>query len=131
MNLAYNSCSQVFLSFFNVKRKSISNVGHSSKTLLLQILVIIMIFSGKIGWYTFFLLYLWANYEPIWKQIFTAQTVTLGANLIVKAQTIPPNAKCSFFFTRVQTWQNSYRCIHLYIICQFLSQFMLLILFYT
>ena len=39
-------------------------------------------FVKKIGWYTFFLLYLWAKYELIWSDI-TAQTVTLGANLLV------------------------------------------------
>ena len=45
-------------------------------------------FFKKIGWYTFFLHYLWAKYELIWSDI-TAQTVTLGANLLVMAQTIP------------------------------------------
>ena len=54
-------------------------------------------FFEKIGWYTFFLLYLWAKYELIWSDI-TAQTVTLGANLLVKAKTIPQNAKRMFFF---------------------------------
>ena len=49
------------------------------------------------GWYTFFLLYLWAKYELIWSNI-TAQTVTVGANLLVMAQTIPQNAQREFFF---------------------------------
>ena len=51
----------------------------------------------KIGWYTFFLLYMWAKYELIWSNI-TAQTVTLVANLLVMAQTIPQNAHRVFFF---------------------------------
>ena len=55
-------------------------------------------FFNKSGWYTFFLFYVWAKYEPIWTD-FTAQTVTLGANLLVKAQTIPQNAKCALFFS--------------------------------
>ena len=38
-----------------------------------------------------------SNYEPIWTDI-TSQTVTLGANLFVKAQTIPQNVKCTLFF---------------------------------
>ena len=54
-------------------------------------------FFNKIEWYTFFLLYLWAKYELIWSDI-TAQTVTLGANLLVMAQTIPQNAHLVFFF---------------------------------
>ena len=54
-------------------------------------------FFEKSEWYTFFLLYLWAKYEPIWSD-FTAKTVTLGANLLVKAQIIPQNAKCALFF---------------------------------
>ena len=54
-------------------------------------------FFKKIEWYTFFLLYLWAKYELIWSYI-TAQTVTLGANLLVMAQTIPQNAHRMFFF---------------------------------
>ena len=49
-------------------------------------------FFEKIGWYTFFLLYRLAKYELIWLDI-TAQTVTLGANLLVKAKTIPQTAK--------------------------------------
>ena len=44
-----------------------------------------------------FLLYLCAKYELIWSDI-TAQTVSLGANLLVKAHTIPQNAKCLLFF---------------------------------
>ena len=54
-------------------------------------------FFKKIGWYTFFLLYMWAKYELIWSDI-TAQTVTLGANLLVMAQTIPQNAQSAIFF---------------------------------
>ena len=53
-------------------------------------------FFKKIEWCTFFLLYLWAKYELIWSYI-TAQTVTLVANLLVMAQTIPQNADCAFF----------------------------------
>ena len=41
--------------------------------------------------------YLWAKHELIWSDI-TDQTVTLGANLLVMAQTIPQNAKREFFF---------------------------------
>ena len=59
--------------------------GQNLKTLLFQIIVIKIIFS----------LYLWANYETIGKD-FTAQTVTLGASSLVKAQTIPQNAKYAF-----------------------------------
>ena len=54
-------------------------------------------FFNKVELYTFFLLYMWAKYEPIWKY-FTAQTLTLGVNLLVKVQTIPQNAKCALFF---------------------------------
>ena len=54
-------------------------------------------FFKKIGWYIFFLLYMWAKYEPIWSDI-TAQTVTLDSNLLVMAQTIPKNAHRVFFF---------------------------------
>ena len=54
-------------------------------------------FFKKSGWYTFFLLYMWAKYELIWSNI-TAQTVTLVANLLVMAQTIPQNAHHAFFF---------------------------------
>ena len=39
---------------------------------------------------------MWAKYEPIWSDI-TAQTVTLGANLLVMAQTIPQNGQRFFF----------------------------------
>ena len=39
---------------------------------------------------------MWAKYELIWSDI-TAQTVTLGANLLVMAQTIPQNAHRVFF----------------------------------
>ena len=53
-------------------------------------------FIKKDGWYTFFLLYLLAKYEFIWSDI-TAQTITLGANLLVMAQTIPQNAHRVFF----------------------------------
>ena len=48
-------------------------------------------------WYAFFLLYMWATYELIWSRI-TAQTVTLGANLLVMAQTIPQNTYRMFVF---------------------------------
>jgi hypothetical protein len=61
--------------------------GQNLKTLLFQILVIKMIFS----------LYLLAKYETI-RTDFTAQTVTLGANLLVKAQTIAQNAKYAIYF---------------------------------
>ena len=67
------------------------------KTLFLQILVIKMIFLMKLGCIDYFLLYMWVKYEPIWTN-FTAKTVTLVANLLVKAQTIPQNAKCALFF---------------------------------
>jgi len=40
---------------------------------------------------------MWAKYELIWSDI-TAQTVTLGANLLVMAQTIPQNAQSAIFF---------------------------------
>ena len=40
---------------------------------------------------------MWAKYELIWSDI-TAQTVTLGANLLVMAETIPQNAHREFFF---------------------------------
>ena len=53
-------------------------------------------FFKKIGWLTFFFFYLWAKYELMWSDI-TAQTVSLGANLLVKAKTIPQNAPCMFF----------------------------------
>ena len=66
------------------------------KTLFLQIIVIKMIFQEN--WVVcFFLLYLWAKYEPIWLDII-GPTVSLGANLLVKAQTIHQNAKCVLFF---------------------------------
>jgi hypothetical protein len=39
---------------------------------------------------------MWAKYELIWLYI-TAQTVTLGTNLLVMAQTIPQNACVCFF----------------------------------
>ena len=56
-------------------------------------------FFKKIGWYTFFLLYMWAKYESIWSDI-TAQTMTLDANLLVMAQTIPQNPQRAFFFNQ-------------------------------
>ena len=44
---------------------------------------------------------MWANYELIWSDI-TAQTVTLVANLLVMAQTIPQNAhRVCFFLPKV------------------------------
>ena len=54
-------------------------------------------FINEIGVSTILLLYLWAKYEGIWTN-FTAESVILGANLLLKAQTIPQNAKCSLFF---------------------------------
>ena len=54
-------------------------------------------FFKKIGWYTFFLLYILAKYDPIWSDI-TARTVILDANLLVMAQTVPQNAHRVFFF---------------------------------
>ena len=54
-------------------------------------------FFKKIGWYTFCLRYIWAKYELICSDI-TAQTVTLDANLLVMAQTIPQNSQRVFFF---------------------------------
>ena len=54
-------------------------------------------FFMKIGWYTFFLLYILAKYESIWSYI-SAQTVTLDNNLLFMAQTIPQNAHCACFF---------------------------------
>ena len=54
-------------------------------------------FKKKLGSIHFFLLHLWAKYELIWSNI-TAQTLSLGANLLVKAQNIPQNSKCSLFF---------------------------------
>ena len=77
------------------------------KTLFLQFLVMKKVFFKKIEWYAFFLLYLWAKYKPIWSYI-TAQTVTLGANLLVKAQTIPQNAKCMFFKPKVAFTKDIY-----------------------
>ena len=44
---------------------------------------------------------MWAKYELIWSDI-AAQTVTLGANLLVMAQTIPQNAhRVCFFLPKV------------------------------
>ena len=40
---------------------------------------------------------MWAKYEPIWTNVI-AQTVILGANMLVKAQTIPQHAKCALLF---------------------------------
>ena len=42
-------------------------------------------FLKKIGWYTFFLLDLWAKYQLIWSDINT-QTVILGAKILKKHQ---------------------------------------------
>ena len=58
----------------------------------------------KIGWYTFFLLYLWAKYELIWLVI-TAQTATLGANMLVVI------AKC--FITLINYSQDTHLIIWL------------------
>ena len=54
-------------------------------------------FFKKIGWYKFFLLYILAKYESIWCDI-SAQTVTLDANLLFMAQTIPQNPHRAFVF---------------------------------
>ena len=54
-------------------------------------------FFNEIKLYAFFLLYLWAKYEHIWTG-FTATKVILGANLLVKAQTLPQNARFALFF---------------------------------
>ena len=54
-------------------------------------------FLKKIGWYTLFLLYLWAKYESLWLCI-TAQAMTLVPTMLVKAQTITQNAGCVVFF---------------------------------
>ena len=66
----------------------------------LKRLFLLNLVINKVGLYTFFLIYSWAKYEPIWTN-FAAQAVTLGANLLVKAQTIPQNAKCAFFQPKV------------------------------
>ena len=76
------------------RKKSFSNVCHSSqrpesKNTFTPNSKNKNDFYRKIGCYTFFILYLWAKYEPIWTN-FTAQTVTLGVNL--------QNAKCALFF---------------------------------
>ena len=102
-----NECSILFLlqnscSFSKSKENRFSNVCHSSqpphyKNTFSPNSSNQNDFFKKIGWYTFFLLYLWAKYELIWSDI-TAQTVTLGANLLVMAQTIPQNAHRVFFF---------------------------------
>ena len=39
---------------------------------------------------------MWAKYELIWSDI-TAQTLTLGANLLVMAQTLPQNTHRKLF----------------------------------
>ena len=55
----------------------------------------------KIGWYTFFLLYIWAKYEIIWSNV-TAQSVTLGANFLVKPKPyIKTPSVCYFFYLKV------------------------------
>ena len=77
------------------------------KTLFLQIIVIKRIFFEKIGLYIFFLLYLWAKYELIWSDI-PAQIVSLGANLLVKAKTIPQNAKHVFFLAKFAFTKDIY-----------------------
>ena len=63
------------------------------ETLVLQIKTILWRELGGI----IFFLYMWAKYEPIWSD-FTAQTVTLGANLLVMARIIPQNAHRELFF---------------------------------
>ena len=64
------------------------------KTLLLKILVIKNDFCQENCVVYIFSPLPVAKYEPIWTD-FTAQTVILGANLLVKAKTIPQNAKCA------------------------------------
>ena len=54
-------------------------------------------FYRQISLNTFFCLYMWAKYEPIWTD-FTAQTVILRANMIVQAQTIPQKASAHYVF---------------------------------
>ena len=54
-----------------------------------------------------FFLYLMAQYELMRSNI-TAQTVTLGANLLVKAQTIPQNTKCVFLIPKVEFTKDIY-----------------------
>ena len=80
--------------FFNIELCELN--CQTLKTLFLQILGIKLFFQES-GWYTFFLLYMWAKYDLIWSDI-TAQTVTLGANLLVMTQTIPQNAHRVFLF---------------------------------
>ena len=60
-----DNTSQVFVIYLN---------GKTLKKNLLLNLVIKMIFFKKIGWYTFFPLYLWAKCDPSWTN-FTAQKV--------------------------------------------------------
>ena len=72
------------------------------KMIFLQIQVIKMIFSIKLGG-ILFSLYLRAKYELIWFDI-TAQTLSLGTNLLVKAQTIPENSQSAIFFDQNNCW---------------------------
>ena len=96
LNVWQGVCSSVRLDTDIFIGNSVLN-RQTLKTLFLQILVIKMIFKRKLGSIHYFLLYLWAKYQLIWSDI-TAQTVSLGANLLVRAQTIPQNAKCLLFF---------------------------------
>ena len=77
-----------------LKRTSVLNC-QTLNTLFLQLLVIKRFFQENWVLYIF-LLYLWVKYELIWSDI-TAQTVNLGSNLLVKAQTIPQNVHRELF----------------------------------
>ena len=66
------------------------------KSFFLQIIVAKTIFFNGIELYTFFLLYMWAKYEPIWTY-FTSQTVILCANWLVRAKGY---LKALFFFSK-------------------------------
>ena len=104
MSVAYSFYCKIHAVFRNQKKIDfqifvIHLNGQNLKTLLLQIFKNQNKFFKKIWCYTFFLLYLWEKYELI-RTAFTSKTVTLGANLLVKAQTIPQNANCEFFFTK-------------------------------
>ena len=83
---------RLFMSYFQICIDPTIRIGRESWCLPYA-----GFFSMKFGYINFFLLYKWAKYEPIWTD-FTAQTVILGSNLLVKAQTIPQYAKCALFF---------------------------------
>ena len=68
------------------------------KTIFLKIILTKIIFKRKFGFINlFFSLCLWTKYEPIRTDI-SAQTVSVSANLLVQAQTIPQNVHCALFF---------------------------------